>query len=57
MTELTMRQIRQLEHDLRAHRSGVAAEAHDELTRATRDRRPRYSRVRAPARSCGLSST
>jgi RNA polymerase-binding transcription factor DksA len=35
MTDLNMRQIRQLEHDLLAQRSGVAAEAHDELTRAT----------------------
>lgn len=35
MTELTARQIRQLEHDLLAQRSNIAAEAHDELTRAT----------------------
>jgi RNA polymerase-binding protein DksA len=35
MTELTMRQIRHLEHDLLAQRSGVAAEAHEELMRAT----------------------
>ena len=34
--ELTARQTRQLEHDLLAQRSSVAAEAHDELTRATR---------------------
>jgi RNA polymerase-binding transcription factor DksA len=35
MSELTARQIRQLEHDLQAQRRGVAAEAHDELMRAT----------------------
>jgi RNA polymerase-binding protein DksA len=35
MTELTVRQTRQLEHDLLAQRSSVLAEAHDELARAT----------------------